>query len=190
MHAGDPTVEVGDAGNHRRPGLGWKVFVRSIVAARMEAQAAAMIHLGYSPTLQIGFDHGSFYRLRYCKQASCRLLRSSDWWQTSRFRNRLRFRTRQFQKSPRLLRDLAEVPEPKTLSDDVEQIAVLGGRGVCPFAGRSLRRVVEPHEHRTARTIVDIAHQPVPPFALAVGEIVAAHRLGLTRETACQFGSI
>src|SRR6267142_2025455 len=95
--------------------------------------------------------------------------------------DRLRFGTRQVQESPRFLRDLAEVAKPKAFSDDVEQITVLGGRGVCPLAGRSLRRVLEPHEHRAARTIVDITDQPVAPLAPALGEIMAAHGLGLAR---------
>ena len=76
MHTGDPAIEVGDAGNHRRPGLGRKVLVMPIVAARMEAQAATVVHVDNSPTMQIGLDHGSFDRLRHRKEASCRLLRS------------------------------------------------------------------------------------------------------------------
>ena len=45
VHAGDPAIEVGDAGDHRRPGLGRQVLVRPIVAARMEAQAAVVVHV-------------------------------------------------------------------------------------------------------------------------------------------------
>ena len=54
-----------------------------------------------------------------------------------------------------------------------------------PFA-----ELLEPDKHRAARRVVDVADQPVPPLAPAVGEIVAAHRLGLAREAARQFGSI
>ena len=67
---------------------------------------------------------------------------------------------------------------------------MLAGRGIGPFAGGALRRVLEPHEHRAARGIVDIADQPVPPLALAIGEVVTAHRLGLAREAVCQFGGV
>jgi len=42
----------------------------------------------------------------------------------------LRFSTRQVQEAPRFVRDFAEVPNPKAFLDDVEQIAVLGGRSV------------------------------------------------------------
>ena len=62
VHAGDPAIEVGDAGDHRRPGFGRQVLVRPIVAARMEAQAATMVHVGYSATLQIRLDHGPLDR--------------------------------------------------------------------------------------------------------------------------------
>ena len=67
---------------------------------------------------------------------------------------------------------------------------MLAGRGVGPLAGGPLRRILEPHEHRAARGIVDITNQPIPPLALAIGKVVAAHRLGLAREAICQFGGI
>ena len=62
VHAGDPAIEVGDAGDHRRPGLGRQVLVRPIVAARMEAQAATMVHVSYSATLQVGLNDGALNR--------------------------------------------------------------------------------------------------------------------------------
>ena len=37
---------------------------------------------------------------------------------------------------------------------------------------------------------LDIADQPVAALAAAVGEIVAAHRLGIARETVRQFGGV
>jgi hypothetical protein len=40
VRAGDPSIEVGDGGDHRRPGFGRRMLIRSIVATRMEAQAA------------------------------------------------------------------------------------------------------------------------------------------------------
>ena len=62
VHAGDPAVEVGDACDHRRPGLGRQVLVRTIVAARMEAEATTMVHVGYSTTLQVGLSDGALNR--------------------------------------------------------------------------------------------------------------------------------
>ena len=55
-------VEIGDAGDHRRPGFGRQMFVRPIVAAWMEAQAATMVDVGYSATLQIRLDHSPLDR--------------------------------------------------------------------------------------------------------------------------------
>jgi len=56
---------------------------------------------------------------------------------------------------------------------------MLAGRGIGELAGGAPRRILEPHEHRAARRIVDITNQPTPPLALAVGVIMTAHRLGL-----------
>ena len=67
---------------------------------------------------------------------------------------------------------------------------MLAGGGVGPFAGRSLRRLLQPDEHRAARRVARVADQPVAALAPAIGEIVAAHRLGLARETMRQFGSV
>jgi hypothetical protein len=64
---------------------------------------------------------------------------------------------------------------------------MLAGRGVSPLAGGTLRRFLEPHEHRAARRVADVADHPVSPRPLAIGEIVSAHCLGLAREAACQF---
>jgi hypothetical protein len=36
----------------------------------------------------------------------------------------------QLQKAPRLLGDLAEATKPKAFADDVEEIAMLAGRGI------------------------------------------------------------
>ena len=45
----------------------------------------------------------------------------------------------------------------------------------------------QPDEHRAAGRVPDVADQPVAAVATAVGEIVAAHRLGLAREAMRQF---
>jgi hypothetical protein len=71
VHAGDPASEVSDAGDHRRPGL---VLVWPIVAARMEAETATMVHASYSATSQIGLHHGAFDRTCDRKQPPCGLL--------------------------------------------------------------------------------------------------------------------
>ena len=67
---------------------------------------------------------------------------------------------------------------------------MLAGRGIGPLARRPLRRIAGAARTASGPAYLDIADQPVPPLALAVGEIMTAHRLGLAREATCQFGSI
>ena len=83
-----------------------------------------------------------------------------------------------------------EIEKAAALADDVEQVAVLAGGGVGPFAGRPLGRLLEPDEHRAARRVAHVADQPIAALTAAVGEIVAAYRFGLARETVRQFGSV
>ncbi len=79
--------------------------------------------------------------------------------------------------------DIGEVDEATALADHIEQIAMFAGGGVGPFAGRSLHRLLEPHEHRAARCVAGVADLPVIALASAVGQVVPAHRLGLPAET-------
>jgi len=54
------------------------------------------------------------------------------------------------------------------------------------FAGGALARVrpFQPDEHGAARRVACVADEPVVAFTATVGEIMAAHRLRLTRKTA------
>ncbi len=67
---------------------------------------------------------------------------------------------------------------------------MFAGGGIGPFTGRSLHRLLEPHEHRAARRVAYIADLPVIALATASVEIAAAHRLGLPAETCRQIGSV
>ena len=69
---------------------------------------------------------------------------------------------------------------------------MFAGGGVGPFAGGAFAgfRTAQPDEHRAARRVLDVADQPVAALAATVGEIMAAHRLGLARETVRQFTRI
>jgi hypothetical protein len=75
--------------------------------------------------------------------------------------------------------------------DEVEKIAMFTGGGVGPFAGGAYARVrsVETDEQTAAGCVPRVADEPVAAFTATVREIVAAHRLGLARETVCQIGS-
>ena len=93
-------------------------------------------------------------------------------------------------KRTRLVGDVLEVDQAAAFPDHVEQVAMLAGGGVGPFAGRPFRRLLEPDEHGAARRVAHVAHQPVAAFAPSGGEVVAAHRLGVARETVGQFGRV
>lgn len=61
-----------------------------------------------------------------------------------------------------------------------------------PFAGSALAAVrpLQANEQAAAGRVRDIADQPVAALAATVGEVVAAHRLGITRETVGQCGGL
>src|SRR3546814_9035158 len=69
---------------------------------------------------------------------------------------------------------------------------MLSGGSVGPFAGRALPGLaaLQPHEHRAAGCVADIADQPVAALAMTGREVMAAHRLALAPETDRQFGSV
>ncbi len=63
---------------------------------------------------------------------------------------------------------------------------------VGPFASGALPRLrpAQPDEEGAPWCVADIADQPVAALPPAVGEVVAAHRLGITRETVRQIGGL
>ena len=74
---------------------------------------------------------------------------------------------------------------------------MMSRRSPCSPVAASVHLPAGPFGESWSRTnierpgvIVDITNQPIPPLALAVGEVVTAHRLGLAREAMCQFGGI
>src|SRR3546814_10517108 len=89
------------------------------------------------------------------------------------------FGMRHRQEGARLIGNVLEVDQAAALADDVEQIAMLAGCGIGPFAGRTLAGLAafQPHEHRSAGAVADIAHQPIAALAMAGRQIMAAHRL-------------
>ena len=85
-----------------------------------------------------------------------------------------------------------EIEKAAALADHVEQVAVLARGGVGPFAGGAATgfRPLEPDEHGAPRCIAHVADEPIAALAPSIGEIMAAHRLGLARETVRQLGSV
>src|SRR5437764_822964 len=102
----------------------------------------------------------------------------------------LRQRPRKAKEGPCLVEHLLEGPEAAVQADEVEEIAMLAGGGVGPFASGAGAAVAffEPHKQAAPGRVGDIAHEPVIADAPSAGEIVTAHRLGLAREAARQLG--
>ncbi len=98
----------------------------------------------------------------------------------------------QAEKAPCFIDDVGEFGEAAAFTDDVEQIAMLAGRRVRPFAGSTLARFgsSQPDEEGAPWRVADIANQPVAAFSSAVGEVVTTHRLGIARETVRQIGGL
>ena len=76
MRAGDLAVEIGDGRDHRRPGLGRRIAVRTIVAAWVEAQACGSVQSRDAAFAQIRFHECARNRLRHGEEAACRFRRS------------------------------------------------------------------------------------------------------------------
>ena len=103
-----------------------------------------------------------------------------------------RVRSRQAEKAPCFIGNVGEIGEAAAFADDVEQIAMLAGRRVRPFASGALAglRSSEPDEEGATWRIADIADQPVAALSPAIGEVVTAHRLGIAREKVRQIGGL
>ena len=69
---------------------------------------------------------------------------------------------------------------------------MLTGSGIGPLAGGAFAGHIasQSHEHGAASGVPDIADLPIVATASAVGEIVTAYRLGLTREATRQLGDM
>jgi hypothetical protein len=69
---------------------------------------------------------------------------------------------------------------------------MLARGGVGPFAGGALPAVwpCEANEQAAARCVGDVADDPVATAAAAVGKVMAAHHLGITREASRQIGGL
>ena len=129
MNAGDRAAEIGDGGDHRRPGFGGHVWMRTIVAARMEAEASGFVQSRNAASVQIRLCDCARNRLRHREQAACRFWRSCRGLSQSGMgmRRRVRAISWRSEKSPCLGGDIGEMDEAVMSGDDVEQIAMLAG---------------------------------------------------------------
>lgn len=85
---------------------------------------------------------------------------------------------RQAEERPGLVGHVLETDQTAGPADDVEQVAMLTGGGIGPFAGGALAafRPDQADEQRAARGVEDVAGQPVAALAMAGGEVAAALR--------------
>ena len=77
--------------------------------------------------------------------------------------------------------DIAKLKETTAFPDNVEQIAVLPGCRIGPFAGGALACTgsAQPNKHRPARGVASVSDDPVSADAPTIGEIVAADKFDL-----------
>jgi hypothetical protein len=131
---------------------------------------------------QIRFHDRAGNRLRHGEQPSCGFGRSHGGRWLPPVAIRRRFRSWQAEEGSRLVEHVAQTLQPLVQGDEVEEIAMLAGGGVGPFAGGAFPSVrsCETNEQAAARCIDDVANHPVATPATAVGEVMAAYRLGIT----------
>ena len=128
MRPGDLSVEIGDGGDHRRPGLGSRASIRPAIALGMEAEVFRSRQGRDAPLAQIGFRERARNRLRHGEQPPRRFRRSR--------RRRylpaplIRLRPRKRQKPPGFIDDVVETDQAAALADDIKQIAMVARRRI------------------------------------------------------------
>ena len=111
VRAGDLAVEIGDRGDHRRPGLGRRVGIGPIVAARVKAQASGSVQSRNAASAQIRFGDCARNRLRHGEEPACGFRRSCWHWRRSMRRLSLWLRSRQAEEASGLVGDIVEVDQ-------------------------------------------------------------------------------
>ena len=192
VRAGDPAVEIGDRGDQCRPGLGRCVGIGAIVAARMKPQGTACVQSRNAASAQIRFGDCARNRLRHGEETACGFGRSARRRRGScrvvRPRSG-RGRLRKVRASSRASRKRSS-PRLSAIRSRRSPCSPVAASVHLPAAPLPLSGPLEPDKQAAARRVGDIADQPIAAFAMAVGEIVAAHRLGIARETVGQIGGV
>ena len=121
--------------------------------------------------MQIALGMGAADRAALPPQAACRF---GGVVVAGRARGR---HSRQGEEGPRLVERRAQRRRAGAVADEVEQIAVLAGRGVGPLSGHT--GAAEADEERPPAGAVEIARDPVAALLAAVREIAPADGFGL-----------
>jgi len=83
MRAGDAAVEIGDGGDHGRPGLGRRALVRPIITARVEPQRARVVDRLDAAIAQVGLDQRAADRPRHREEPPRRFRRTDGYGRAS-----------------------------------------------------------------------------------------------------------
>ena len=163
------------------------IFGFAVIDRRVIAQGGPVERCGDAACAQIGFGRGAGNRAAGMKETARGFRRSAG---AGGARLLCGGRTRQGEKGTRLVDGLAEAVQIAVAGDQIEQIAMLAGGGIGPFAGGAgtVIGTLQPDIEAAARRVLDIADDPVAARAASFGEVVTAHGLGIAREAARQIG--
>ena len=193
VRTGHRAIERRDRRDQRGPGIPSPVtavvIAAAIPAARVEAEGLTAPQIVDPAGAKVGLGQGAGERLGHGPEPARRFGRALRGGRSWRGR---RFGAGQREEASRLLGDLAELAQPAALADHVEQVAVLGRGGISPTPGGPGTgvRPAQPHEHRPAGRVADVAHRPVATLASTLRQVMAADRLGVAGEAPRQLGSV
>ena len=171
LHAEDGAVFAGDGGDQRREPAHRRAFAIAklgVIAQRREAAARQPA----SVQVALGMAAGDGAALP--PQAARRF---GGVVGAAAARGR---RSRQGEEGARLVERRAQRRRAGAVADEVEEVAVLAGRGVGPLARRS--RAGEADEERAPAGAVEIARHPVAAELAAVRQVAPADGLGAGAE--------
>ena len=183
LDAGDRTGFIGDGGDQRRPDLARREGLGPVPAGRVKAQGGQIAGRRDAAGAEVGLGQGAGDRPGVRPQPGGGIGRAAGCGLPGRRR-----RTRQAQEGAGLVQRGREAGAAAVEADQVEQIAVFAAGGVGPVTGGAAAGggAGETHIQAAAGRVADIADQPVAALAAAVGEKMAAHRLGILREAGGQ----
>ena len=138
LNAGDIAVDIGDGSKQRRPGFQrsiagfrWGRPRCAIVDRRVIAQGGSVEPTGDATGAQIGLGRCAGNGASCMKQALRRSGRAARcWWHMAEIRRRCDRGTRQGEKAARFVHRFAKAVQIAVETDQIEQIAMLAGRGI------------------------------------------------------------
>ena len=149
-----------DCGKQGRPELERSVVAFAVVDGRVVAQSGPVEAPADAAGAQVGLGRRADNRAARTEEATGCLGRSARCRRCSRD---ALGRPRQGEEGTRLVHGLTKPVQIAVMADQVEQVAVLAGRGVGPFAGGAGTGfgAVEPDIEAAARRVHHVAGDPV-----------------------------